>query len=68
MAFTCTTCDTDSLFHPEYFSTLESAYNEVQTLPFGRVRGGEKVDRNGDGKAERPQLSNTVVCNFIRAV
>lgn len=27
-AWTVTTCDTDSLFHPEYFSTLECVYNE----------------------------------------
>eukprot|EP00466_Bigelowiella_natans_P014494 jgi/Bigna1/67270/fgenesh1_pg.3_\ len=27
MAFTCTTTDTDSMFHPEYFLTLEAVYN-----------------------------------------
>ncbi|GAB5361216.1 hypothetical protein AAMO2058_000694400 [Amorphochlora amoebiformis] len=39
MAFTCTTCDTDSLFHPEYFSTLESAYNEANPV----IGGPEKM-------------------------
>jgi hypothetical protein len=27
-AITCTTCDTDSLFHPTYFDVLEASYNK----------------------------------------
>lgn len=34
-AITVTTCDTDSLFHPCYFSTLEACYNNENQSVFG---------------------------------
>eukprot|EP00756_Hemistasia_phaeocysticola_P028103 Hpha_TRINITY_DN16156_c7_g5::TRINITY_DN16156_c7_g5_i1::g.3519::m.3519 len=33
LSVTLTTCDTDSLFHPEYFKTLEASYNAENPDP-----------------------------------